>query len=113
MSRTLRVNAWVVLRPSSETPPEGASELRARRGFRPTRPQQAAGIRIEPVPSLPDAAPMSPAATAAAEPPLEPPGDSSGLQGFRVRPKSAGSVAQWLPNSAVLVRPQMMSPAAR
>ena len=26
---------------------------------------------------------------------------------------SAGSVAQWLPNSAVLVRPQMMSPAAR
>ena len=56
---------------------------------------------------------MSPAATAAAEPPLEPPGDSSDLHGFRVRPKSAGSVAQWLPNSAVLVRPQMMSPAAR
>jgi hypothetical protein len=37
---------------------------------------------------------MSPAATAAAEPPLEPPGDSSGLHGFRVRPNSAGSVAQ-------------------
>jgi hypothetical protein len=30
-----------------------------------------------------------------------------------VGPKSDGSVAQWLPNSGVFVRPQMISPAAR
>ena len=79
----------------------------------PQGPQQADGIRIDPVPSLPEAAPTSPAATAAAEPPLDPPGDSSRRHGLSVRPNRAGSVAQWLPNSAVFVRPQMTSPAAR
>ena len=112
MSRTVLVSAWVTDSPSRDWPADGANELRPRRGLSPTRPQQEDGIRIEPVPSLPDAAPTRPAATAAAEPPLDPPGESSRFHGFRVRPKSAGSVAQWLPNSAVFVRPQMISPAA-
>ena len=34
-------------------PSSGAGEIRPRLGFRPTSPQQAAGIRIEPPPSLP------------------------------------------------------------
>ena len=42
-------------------------------GFSPTIPQSAAGTRIEPPVSVPmDAKPM-PIATAAADPPLEPP----------------------------------------
>ena len=40
----------------------------------PTMPQSAAGWRMEPPVSLPSAHSASPAATAAAEPPLEPPG---------------------------------------
>ena len=43
-------------------------------GLMPTSPQQAAGMRIEPMPSLPCAIGTVPDATAAAEPPDEPPG---------------------------------------
>ena len=42
-------------------------------GLKPTTPQQAAGMRIEPPESVPSAASASPRATAAAEPPLDPP----------------------------------------
>ena len=55
-------------------PASGPSDTRPRAGLSPTSPQQAAGIRIEPPPSLPCAIGTIPAATAAAEPPLEPPG---------------------------------------
>ena len=47
---------------------------RPRCGLSPNSPQHAAGMRIEPAPSVPSAAAASPAATAAPEPPLEPPG---------------------------------------
>jgi hypothetical protein len=43
-------------------------------GFRPTTPQNAAGCRTEPPVSEPSAIGTRPAATAAAEPPEEPPG---------------------------------------
>ncbi len=43
-------------------------------GFRPTIPQHEAGQRIEPPVSVPGASGRMPAASAAAEPPLEPPG---------------------------------------
>jgi hypothetical protein len=43
-------------------------------GLRPTMPQHDAGQRIEPPVSVPGAAATIPAASAAAEPPLEPPG---------------------------------------
>src|SRR5262245_36794135 len=43
-------------------------------GFRPTSPQTADGIRIEPPVSVPSDAKHIPSATAAAEPPDEPPG---------------------------------------
>ena len=51
----------------------GPLGLRSRVTFRPTRPQHDAGMRIEPPPSLACATGTMPAATAAAEPPLEPP----------------------------------------
>ena len=65
--------------------------MRPRAGFSPTSPQQAAGIRIEPPPSLPWATGTRPAATAAAAPPEEPPGVRSRSQGLRVGPKIRAS----------------------
>jgi len=52
----------------------------------PTRPDQPAGMRIEPPPSVAVAIGAIPAAIAAPEPPDEPPGDASRFQGFRVGP---------------------------
>ena len=60
--------------------------VRPRLGFRPTSPQQEAGIRIEPAPSLPCAIGIAPAATSAAAPPLDPPTPRSQSQGLRVGP---------------------------
>jgi hypothetical protein len=56
-------------------------------GLSPTTPQQAAGIRMEPPVSDPSAASASPAASAAADPPLEPPAVRSGAIGFGTVPK--------------------------
>src|SRR5204862_6671979 len=46
-------------------------------GLSPARPQNAAGIRIDPPPSVAVAIAAIPAAIDAADPPLEPPGDQS------------------------------------
>lgn len=54
----------------------------------PTSSQKEAGTRSEHPPSLPSATGPSPAATAAAEPALEPPGVRDGAQGLRVGGKS-------------------------
>ena len=61
--------------------------MRPRCGLMPTRWVQAAGIRTLPAPSEPIAAVTSPAATAAALPPDEPPGVCSRDHGLRVCPK--------------------------
>ena len=50
---------------------------------KPTNPQQEAGIRTEPPPSEPCAIVTIPAATAAAEPPDEPPEVTAKFHGFR------------------------------
>jgi len=54
----------------------------------PTSPQHAAGIRIDPMPSLPCAAGTMPAATLPALPPDEPPGVRSRFHGLWVRPNT-------------------------
>ena len=64
--------------PSVETSPND--------GLNPTTPQQAAGMRIEPPESVPSAASTSPAASAAAEPPLDPPAVLPGYAGFGTVP---------------------------
>lgn len=74
LSRTERVTAWAALTPLQPSPTSGPMGLRARVGLRPNSPQLAAGMRIDPPPSLPCAIGTMPAATAAAAPPLEPPG---------------------------------------
>ena len=51
-------------------------------GLKPNKPQQAAGMRIDPPPSLAVATGAIPAATAAADPPEEPPGVLLNHRGF-------------------------------
>ncbi len=82
-------------------------------GLSPNRPQHAAGMRIEPAPSAPSAAGTSPAATAAAEPPLEPPGVRSRSHGLRVTPQVADSVNGHRPSSGIVVLPTTTMPASR
>ncbi len=81
-------------------------------GLRPVSPQNAAGVRIDPPPSVPVASGTSPAARAAPEPPDEPPGDHSRPQGLRVGPNTSLSVHPWNANSGMLVLPSTIAPAA-
>ncbi len=94
------------------SPRSGAREIRPRDGLSPTSPQQAAGIRIEPPPSLAWATGTQPDATAPAEPPLEPPVVRSGSQGLRAGPNRRGSVTGRIPNSGVWVLPTITNPAS-
>src|SRR5580765_1426886 len=75
-------------------------------------PHMAAGWRIDPPVSDPSATGASPAATAAADPPLDPPGVRSSAQGFRVGPKAEFSVEDPIANSSQLVLPITTAPAA-
>ena len=86
VSRTVRVTTPSHTRPLIESPRSGPNEVRPRDGLRPTSPHSLAGMRIEPPPSLACAAATSPAATAAAEPPLEPPVECARFHGLRVGP---------------------------
>ncbi|MDT4848385.1 hypothetical protein FQZ97_824730 [compost metagenome] len=70
-------------------------------------------MRIEPPASLAWAKGTSRAATAAAAPPLEPPGEWARFHGLWQAPNSFGSVIGGMPNSGVLLRPTKTSPAAR
>ena len=70
-------------------------------------------MRIEPPPSLPWATGTIPAATAAAEPPEEPPGVRVRSHGLRVGPVWRGSVVGRIPNSGMLVMPTTTKPASR
>ena len=70
-------------------------------------------MRIEPPPSEPWASVPMPAASAAAAPPLEPPGVRVASCGLRVAPKSSFSVVGRAPISGVLVLPISTAPARR
>ena len=84
-SSTVRViGPWCVK--GVKRPSVSAWGMRPKDGFMPNTPQQLAGILMEPAPSLPSASGPSPAATAAAAPPLEPPAIRSRRHGFRVGP---------------------------
>src|SRR6186997_2555321 len=75
-------------------------------------PQSAAGWRIEPPVSDPSASGTTPAATAAADPPLDPPGIRSRFQGLRTGPNAEFSFDEPIANSSQLVLPTMTAPAA-
>src|SRR5690625_99212 len=78
-------------------------------------PLNAAGTRTEPPVSVPIAKAHKPAATATAEPELEPPGIRciSGSCGFLGVPRGADTPVMPKQNSTVLVWPRITQPAAR
>src|ERR1700680_547765 len=82
-------------------------------GFKPTKPQKAAGERTDPPLSDPVAKGTIPAETAAADPPLLPPGVFVVAQGFRVMPKAGDAVIESRANSGVAVLPMGTAPARR
>src|ERR1700733_1715728 len=77
-------------------------------GFSPTVPHKAAGIRIDPPVSEPIATGTIRAATAAPDPPLDPPGTRVRSHGFL-----DGGVTLPQANSCIRVLPTMIAPAAR
>src|SRR5262245_32338515 len=87
--------------------------MRPNDGLCPTRPQKPAGVRVEPPPSLAVANGTSPAETAAAEPPLDPPGVRVRSYGFRVTPVTRFEVYAQNPNSGTAVFPNGIAPARR
>src|SRR5262245_10560042 len=113
-SRTDRVMQFSLSRAARiETPKlRRPPDIRDRVGFMPNTPQHEAGTRIEPPLSLPFAIGTIRVATAAAAPPLEPPGVRSVSHGLRVGPSASGSVVGCNPNSGRLVLPQATRPAA-
>jgi hypothetical protein len=111
-SRTERVTMNSAEKPLQRSPSPGPNEFRPRDGLRPTSAQWLAGMRIDPPPSLACATGTRPAATAAAAPPLEPPGLCAGFHGLRVGPNAIGSVVGRSASSGVFVRPSDTSPAA-
>src|SRR5579864_4056757 len=76
-------------------------------------PLNEAGMRIEPPASVPTASGQMPASTAAALPPLDPPGLRSRFHGLRVTPQSGESVVGFQPNSGVVVLPKKIAFWAR
>src|ERR671930_24647 len=75
-------------------------------------PHKAAGWRIEPPVSVPRAHGASPAATAAALPPLEPPGTRVRSHGLSTGPKPEFSFDEPIANSSWLVLPSSGAPAS-
>ena len=81
-------------------------------GRSPTWPHSAAGCLIEPPVSEPSAHGASPAETAAALPPPEPPGTRVGSHGLRDGPNAEFSVDEPIANSSVFVLPITRRPRA-
>src|SRR5271169_2528807 len=79
----------------------------------PTTPQKEAGSRIEPPVSVPSAPRHSWAATAAADPPDDPPATRVVSSGFVVAPNAEFSVDEPIANSSMLVLPTKIAPSAR
>ena len=113
VSRTDRDTTSSHVSPPITSPNSGPDDTRARVGLRPTSPHSLAGMRIDPPPSLAWPMGTSPAATAAADPPLEPPVERVVSQGLRVGPYACGSVVGRMPSSGVFVLPTVTRPAAR
>src|SRR5699024_710711 len=103
LSRTERLSTKLIAAPCHSRPTPGPTGVRPRVGFKPNKLVKDAGMRIDPPPSLAPATGTIPEATAAAAPPLEPPGEYSVCQGLRVAAWSAGSVRFFNANSGVFV----------
>ncbi len=81
-------------------------------GLRVTRPHNAAGHRNDPVASEPWATATAPAATAAADPPLDPPEERAASQGLRVGGKPGGSVVIAVDRDGQAAFPMIENPSS-
>src|SRR5713101_2460276 len=79
-------------------------------GFNPITPHSEAGWRTDPPVSEPSATGTIPAATAAADPPDEPPGTRVGSHGFFTGPNAEFSFDDPIANSSQFVLPMMTAP---
>src|SRR5262249_62092725 len=79
----------------------------------PYTPQKTAGTRMEPPMSLPTSRALSPAAIAAALPPLDPPGVRPRSHGLLARPWMGLADCQSASMGGTLVLPSRTAPAAR
>jgi hypothetical protein len=79
----------------------------------PTTPHHAPGMRIEPPWSPPSAIGTSPAATTAALPFDEPPGECVGLRGLRTGPSAEVCPPPENEQSAAAALPAIVAPASR
>lgn len=82
-------------------------------GAIPVTPHWEAGSRIEPPVSVPIDSAARPAATAAADPPLLPPGLCAGCHGLNAGPVAHVVVAAPIASSSIVARPSSTAPAAR
>ena len=112
-SRTLRVITCSCTKPRHASPMSGPVGRRPRVGLMANTPLHDAGIRSEPPPSPPWAMGTMRAATAAPEPPLEPPVVLVGSHGLRAGPSALLSVNGVRPSSGVLALPMNTAPAPR
>src|SRR5579864_359607 len=110
-SSTVRANGptWSRLDANASTP---YRDTRPYVGFTPTTPHKLAGWRIEPPVSVPIPRGANPAATAAALPPLEPPGTRARSHGLWLGPYAEFSVEEPIANSSRLALPTIGMPAA-
>src|SRR2546422_9583139 len=98
---------------------DGASGITPSRGRRPVVglspkvPHIDAGMRIDPPVSEPSAQGTMPAATAAADPPLEPPVNRATSQGLPVRPQADTRLVPPAARSCWLGLPTTTTPAER
>ena len=108
-SRTSAVSSAVVVnRPAVDRPfHPGTPGSSPWAGLKPKRPQCAAGIRMLPPPSLAVATLTTPAATAAADPLLEPPARRETSAGLRAGPQGKRA------SGGMVVCPRTTMPAAR
>src|ERR1700746_946669 len=91
-SRTVRVTAPSIVLPAHASPISGPWLTRPRVGLSPTSPHSLAGMRRHAPPSLAGETATMRAATAAADPPDDPPVEWPGSHGLRAGGKLIGSV---------------------
>jgi hypothetical protein len=90
----------------------GTPGMRPAVGTSVTSPHRAAGHRSEPVASEPCAIGTAPQATAAADPPLDPPAERDRSHGLRVGANPGGSVVTPLASGGHAALPTIENPAA-
>ncbi len=98
--------------PGTLSPAESRAGSRPLVDLSPMAPHHAAGMRVDPAPSLAVASGTTPAITAAAEPAEEPPGVRSEHQGLTVGPRSVNpQVCHSVVDFGTEVRPMTTQPS--